>query len=283
MQEERIKEDVLLVKLPNIIEEEDLGFKQCCEPELVLASGTNLSWKNDITPAWQKLNSPSDSATITLKKDGVETTFQPTTQFFPNDEYSVYAEIHWKEVLASEGVGCYTIHIDYEISGVTGSYVWGEYKLLPFTVLTAMGTARLRAVFNHYHEIEGINFKGANVNGTFRFYGKIDERQPNKYIDNLNDANRTVKSNVRENLNSYLMKTDPLKEKFTSKLTDLYLLSEVELYASDHNAHSHSYKTLDIPVTIDETDELEYKEFNRNANVNVTLVDRIKNKRTYVS
>ena len=282
--EERIKEDVLLVRLPYVYNEDDRGLDECCDPELVLASsGSNDSWKNDITPAWLKLYSGSDTVTFTLKKDGVDASYQPTANLFPNDEFSQYIEVIWKDVLSSDGVGCYSIHREWNIGGLEGSDVWGEYRLLPFTVDNSLGTARLRAVFNHYHEIEGINFKGANVNGTIRFAGSIGNRQPNKEIDTLTYSNREVKSIVVENLNTYELKTDPLKEYATSKLVDLYFLSGVKLYGSDYNYFNHSYKILDIPVILEETEELEYKEFNRGASVTAKLSDKFKNKRTYYS
>lgn len=283
MLQERIKKTVKIIRLPSVFAEEDRGFFECCDPELVLASGSNLSWKNDITPAFIKMYSSTDLVTFTLKKDGVETTFQPDSFFFPNDEFSKYTEVHWKDVLSNEGAGCYSLNVEYEVNGISGSFVWGKYKLLPFSVENAMGTARLRAVFNHFHEIQGIDFKGANVNGTIRFYGFIGNRQPKKEIDNLIYANREIKSVVRENMNSYELKTDDLKEQNTTMITDLYLLSEVELYASDHNRHNHSYKILDIPVTIEESEEMEYRELSRGAKINATLVDKFRNKRTYFS
>ncbi len=284
MQEERIKEDVLVIKLPSTFTEDDRGLKECCDPELVLASLTSDdSWKNDITPAWIKLYSAPDVGSIILKKDGEDAIYQPTLQYYPNDQYSVFVEVDWKEVLSIDGVGCYTIERTWNISGIEGFDTWGEYRLLNFSVENTLGTARLRAVFNHFHEFQDINFKGANVNGTIRFYGFIGNRQPNKYIDNLISSDREVTSNIRENLFVYEMKTDPLKENMTRQITELYLLSEVELYASDYNKFNHSYKILDIPVTLEETEELEYKEFNRGASVNVKLADKFKNKRTYYS
>jgi hypothetical protein len=282
MQEERIKEDILLVKIPSVFEEEDRGFRECCEPEMVLASQvSNDSWKNDITPAWLKLYNASDTGAFVLKKDGVDAIYQPTLMTFPNDEFSIYVEVYWKDVLASDGPGCYSIEREYSISGVNGSDTWGNYKLLPFSTQIALGTARLRAVFNHFQEIEDINFKGANVNGTFRFYGKINDRQSNKEIRTLTYANREIKNVVKENIYSYEMKTDPLKEQKLSMLSDLYLLSDVQLFASDYNAHSNSYKILDIPVYLKESEEIEYPELSRNASMKAKLWHGVRNKRTY--
>ncbi len=283
MQEERIKEDVLLVMTPSIFNEENRGLNECCDPELVMAGNTNYSWMNDITPVWLKMYSNTDTVTFTLKKNGQEAIYQPTALTFPNDQFSQYAEIVWKDVLASDGIGCYSILREWNISGIEGSDTWGLYELLNFTSENALGTARLRAVFNHFHEIEGLNFKGANIRGTIRFAGKIDGRQPNKVINTLTYSNREVKNVVVENLNTFELKTDPLKEHLTKKIVDLFLLSEVDLYASDYNYFNHSYNILDIPVILEETEELEYLEFNRGAKINAKLADKFKNKRTYYS
>lgn len=285
MLQERCKEDVQLIQLPVIFNEEERGFFECCEPELVLGSNTTDSWKNDITPAWVKMYSGSDSATFTLKKNGEDAIYQPEVLEFPEDEFSRYVEIHWKDVLASDGIGCYTIFIETEIAGMEFSYNWQntEYNLLPYSIENARGTARLRAVFNHFHEIEGIDFKGANVNGTIRFYGQIDGKKPNTEVSTFVYANREINTIVAENIPSWEMKTDPLKEQRLEQIVDLYLLSNVELYISDYNKHSHSYKTLDLPVYLKETAEVEYTELTRIATLMVTLWKRQRNERTYYS
>lgn len=281
MIQQRIKKDFKLIKLPTVFNEEDRGLKECCDPEIVLASDTNDSWKNDITPAWIKLNDAADSATFTLKKNGQAALFQPQVNEFPNDLYSLYIEVEWKDVLASDGPGCYSIEIDYSTNGTNGTLYWGKYQLLPFTPETSKGTARLRAVFNHFQEIEGINFKGANVNGTIRFNGFIGNRQPNKEINTLTYSNREVKNVVVENLNTYELSTDPLNYKQTTTIIDLYFLSEVEMYASDHNVFNHSYAILDIPVILKETEEVEYGEYYRGAVIKAKLSDKFNNERTF--
>ena len=282
MMQERIKENVLLITIPFQFDDENRGYFECCEPELVMASTSSTdSWKNDIFPDWMKLFSSSDTVSWKLKKGGVDALWQPVVKSFPNDLYSKYVEVIWRDVLAMDGAGCYTLEKDYEISGIEGSEILGKFELKPYSIDGALGTARLRAVFNHFQELDGINFRGANVRGTMRFGGYIGNRQPNKEIDNLVYQNRIIHSVVRENIPTWEMKTDPLHEKYTTRLTDLYLLSETELYISDYNSFNHSYKIFDIPVTLQESEELEYKEFNRGANVNATFTTRVRNKRTY--
>lgn len=282
MYQERVKNKYKKIKLPLSSLGQDRGYKQCCTAELVLANGSVFTWENDICPMWIKLSDVTDSHEFKITTcDNEVVNYVIESIEFPNEPNAYYAQINWKDVLASDDIGKYKLSIEYIISGIPGVIEWGIYDLQQFTIERALTTARLRAVFNHYHEIEQINFKGSNLQGTIRFNGFIGNRQPNKYIDNLIYSNREIKSNVRENLNSYELKTDPISECITSKLIDLYLLSEVELYASDYNAFNHSYSYNDIPVTIEETEEVEYKELNRLANVNAKLVDKFRNERTF--
>jgi hypothetical protein len=184
-------------------------------------------------------------------------------------------------VLLSDGVGCYSLQINYNISGVSGNFTWGIYNLLPFTIQNALKTARLRVKFNSYQEIEGINFTGANVEDTIRFHGFIGFRQPNMEIDNLIYKNREVKKVKRENLNTYEVITDPTCEEHIKKLTDLYLLSENELFISDYNAHNHSYRYQDLPAVVEESPEITYFDFARSASLKCIVGDKKKDKRSF--
>ena len=145
-----------------------------------------------------KLSDPADSVTFELYKDNVLTTYTPTAIPFQNEPNSYYTTIDWIDVLNSDGVGCYELKISYDISGILGTFTWGKYRLLPFTIKNALKTARIRAYFDAYHEIEQINFTGSNVESTFRFYGYIGNRQPNMEIDNIIYDNREMKRVIRE-------------------------------------------------------------------------------------
>ena len=279
--EDRIYRKFDAFRFPEIFQEEDRGFVRCCCPFIVLASpDQSETWKNDVTSAWIKLSSSTDSASCTLVQDGivVETL---TPNAFINDENAFYWTVKWQDVIQNHGPGCYKIMVNYSISGIEQEFMWGMYHLKKYTVHNALKTARIRVIFNGKHEIEGINFAGSSVEDSIRFYGYIGNRQPNTEIDNLIYQNREMKSVIRENLNSYELITDPTCEQHTTKLTDLYLLSENELYISDYNAHNHSYKYLDLPAIVEESPEIVYFDFSREAGVKCKLSDKFKNKRTY--
>ena len=90
-----------------------------------------------------------------------------------------------------------------------------------------------------------------------------------------------MKKVLRENLNTYEINTDPLKEEFITKLTDVLLLGENQMFISDYNAHNHSYKINDVPVILQESPEIEYFDFARDAVLSATVGDKVKNKRSY--
>lgn len=269
------------IKLPVVFEEEDRGFFRCCEPELVLASNTADTWKNDKTAAWIKLSNAIDTVTFGLTKDGQPASYVPTVNTMPAEQFGFFTVIDWKTVLSTDGPGCYELTVDYNISGILSSFTWGIYKLLPYTIENALKTARVRTIFNSFYEPEGINFTGALVENTFRFYGLIGLRQPNTEIDNIIYQDRTMKKVIRENLNTYEINTDPLKEEFITKLTDVLLLAENQLFISDYNAHNHSYKINDLPVILQESPEIEYFDYARDAQLTAVVSDKVKNKRSY--
>lgn len=278
--EDRYQKEYDSIKLPKVFQEQNRGLKDCCCENIVLASNSSNSWENDKTSMWIKLNI-GGTAQFKVLKDDQETNYTPTPKLFINEPNAIYTTINWNDVLNSDGEGCYKLVIEYNISGIIGSLEWGIYKLLPYTIENARGTARLRAFFDGYHEIERINFSGSNVESTHRFYGFIGNRQPNTEIDNLIYSDRQMKRVIRENLNSYEIITDPLNECQILPMVDLFLLSENELFISDYNAHNHSYRYQDLPVIVEDSPEIEYYDFSRKAKLIAKVGDKFKNKRTY--
>jgi len=279
--EERTAFDFQSIKFPPIFIEQKRGLKDCCCEQIVLAGGGTESWKNDLSSAWIKLSSFDDSCLFKLYKCGVVATYAPTPIAFVNEANAFYTTINWADVLVSDGVGNYELIVTFNISGVAGQFTWGEYNLQQYTIQNALTTARVRAIFNGYHEVEGINFTGSNVESTHRFHGFIGNRQPNTEIDNIIYNNREMKRVIRENLNDYEITTDPEDECIIKPLVDLYLLSENELFISDYNAHNHSYRYLDVPVIVSESASIEYKQFSRKAVLTCKVADKLKNQRTY--
>lgn len=284
MLQERIKNTYPVVKLPEEFQEENRGFASCCEIEMVVADpSSNDTWKNDIKSAWIKLAASTDTCTFTLTDlNDVPTTYVCTPVAFVEEENAFYTTVKWHDVIYSDGIGCYKLVIDYEIGGLTGSIVWGTYQLIEWSIEALLGTARLRSIFNLRQEIEGINFTGSNVEDTIRFFGQIRKDQPNMEIEELIYGNRRMETVINENLHSWIMETDPLSDEILRKFENLYLLSSNELFVSDHNAHTNSYRIFDVPVKVSESPEREQSErYARQEVLKCKLFDRVKNQRTH--
>jgi hypothetical protein len=284
MLQERIKKFYPSIQLPEVFEEDDRGFAKCCHKFLVLAGGDSESWKNDVTSAWIKLADPSDTFSFVLvdADTQIATSYTPTDQPFANEDNAYFTTIHWRDVLASDGPKCYEILVTYNIQGYSGSFSWGTYELKPYSIQNALKTARIRVKFNLNQQIEGINFTGSNVEDSIRFNGQIRKDQPNTEIDNLIYNDRHVETVINENLQTYEIITDPYTDEVLRKFTDLYLLSANEMWISDYNAHSHSYRTQDLPVTIQDTPNKERPDdFSRFEYLTCIVSDRSKTKRTF--
>jgi len=211
------------------------------------------------------------------KNDG--TIISSTAVNFVNQSFAKYTTVNWQTILTTYGSGLYTLTIDYNISGVTGVIEWGEYELNEYSYPLVKDSIRLKAVFDHFQEIEGIDFTDSKVEDTIRLNGMFGNRQPNTEIDNIIYGNREMKSVIRENVQTYELNTDPVLADVTSILVDLYLLSEVNLYVTDYGAYSHE-QLFDVAVIVQESPEVKYTD-SLLASVTCILGDKFKNKRTY--
>ena len=276
----RTKKCFKVIKLPETLASETYGIKGCCDNYLVLAGGSE-DWQNDVTSAYMKLQLISDSCTIVLKDaDDNNAIYQPTKLACPNDPLGHYATIYWAQVLATDGAGCYTIEVNYNIAGVTGTIEWGTYELKQYSPKNAEMTIRLKGVFNQVNEIEGINFSGSNMTDTIRFYGFFGKRQPNLQVDNLIYQDRKIENVQRENINVYELSSDPLTINYTRKIIDLYFLSESDLFISEHHPLNHTSEYKNLPVSISETSEIEYLELSKFAKIKAKFNDKTRDKLT---
>lgn len=281
----RTKREFKIIQLPKVTTIEDYGVKDCCDVYNVFAEITPTeTWKNDVTSAWAKLNESTDTATFTLKKDDVAlVNYTLTINNFDitKEPYSKYVTINWSDVLAQEGPGCYTLQVAKNVSGVSFTTIWGIYKLQPYSTYLAKNQVRLKAVFNQYHSLEDIDFTNSNVVDTLRLYGMFGNRKPNFAIDNQINQKRNTENITREQLNTYELLTDPIKSNYTDKLIDLYLLSETDLFLTDHNDFNHVQIYKDFNLVVQESPEVDYKNLSNLASIKCILADKTKNRRSY--
>jgi len=125
--EDRYFKEYGSIRLPKTCIEEDRGYTDCCCEQLVLANAGSDSWKNDKTAVWIKLSSVADTFNFKLYKDGVLTSYVLSTNAFVNEPNAYYSVINWYDVLISDGIGCYELRRDWDISEITGSDIWGLF------------------------------------------------------------------------------------------------------------------------------------------------------------
>ncbi|MFY8169723.1 MAG: hypothetical protein ACOVK2_01260, partial [Candidatus Fonsibacter sp.] len=188
--------------------------------------------------------------------------------------------IPWKTVLSTDGEGCYTYKLLWNVSGLSGTTEWGEYQLFTYSTDTAKGTIRLRVVLNQFNNIENIDFTNSKVQDTLRLTGFFGKREPSFVIDNLVYQDRKSYNVQREIINNYTLFTDPIKQKYADKIVDLYLLSEFELYASDHNPFNFTSEFKDTELIVEESPTLEYIDFTNLVKITAKLQDKKKDKLT---
>lgn len=274
----RTKRNFNLAQLRKKAPSEQLGeVDKCCDRMLVLAHISDVStWKNDITSRFTKLVENTDSCLFVLKKNNVNTSYQPNTTQCVNDELAYYSTINWKSVLQSDGIGCYDLILIENVLGEETTTTVGEFELKNYTVENALGTIRIKSNFNQYNNLEKIDFTNSNVVDCVRVQGFFGDRQPNTAIDNLIYNDRVSRNVIRENLNVYTLETDPIEEQYTTLIIDLHILSENEMYISDYNDFNHSWSLLDVPVILKDTPTLDYKKYTKYASVKVTFEDKQK-------
>lgn len=285
--EQRYKETFPGMIIPNIIEDEDRGYRAiCCERMLVLASISSTdTWKNDVTSAWMKLTGVGDVITFELldSTGAVVGGYPITANEFQNTDYAYYGTIQWRDVLALQGEGCYLLQVRYEMAGMPeASFIWGKYELKTYSIENALHTARLRCKFNLVDTISGINFTGENVEDCIRFKGQIRKDQPNIEYTSLIYGTRKMETVHNEQLRTFSMETDYYTDNVLTLFEDLYLLSPNDIWISDHNPHTNSYKIFDIPVWIEESPErVQVNKLAREESLTAKFTDRIKNRRAY--
>jgi len=268
------------LNLPPQFENYNVGIKDCCCRELVLGS-SNQGYENDVTAFWFKLGEDS-SATVKLKtEDNVLTTYQPPLIDIVKDPLSIAGQIDWGQVINLDGVGCYKLEIGYNLGGVAGTLIYGEYELKNFTPLNAIYTARVKVFFNSYHERDDIDFTDTNLMGTLRFHGLIGKKQPNTEIDNIIYENREMRSVIRQNLNTYQIETDPLEYCVLEQLMQKFLLHENSMFISDYNYHNYSKFIQDVPVILEESAEVTYYDQSKKASLVAVVGDKVKNDNNY--
>lgn len=253
--EVRNKVTTKTVKLPkDPTNEPRLETGNCCDCiwDVFADENSNDTWKNHVSSRW----ATGETVTFQLYKSGILTDFQPTAQDFPNDLDSKYCTIPWKDVLLSDGQGCYTLKASIEVAGLEFERTLGVFDLKQFDWFLARKKVMIRSVFNDANMREQINFTNANVVDCIMFDGDIEEFQPNTEISNLTFSDFSQNKIKRENLTSWTVNVNPSGYCLINRLVNIHLVGENKLFATDYRYDSFDKTILDKPCILSESPQM---------------------------
>lgn len=257
------------------------GQQECCEPFLVLANLDSTDRKyNDVDCAFEF----GDSVSFVLKKDGEVTTYTPTSSEFVNELNCFHTTIEWRDVLASDGVGCYVLEVTSTLAGIVRpTTIWAEYTLMPFysgNYNNALGTVRVLSNLNDQNDTYGINMTGANLLTSLRFDGKFGYFNDNTEVDNVEYVNGKMQKVKREYFTSYELRVNLNGYNVIERLR-MHVLAENSCWISDHNFDNYSFQYFDIPVIVQEGFVPEHFDGARKIMGVVKFEDKVRRKRTH--
>lgn len=281
---ERDKQDLLVIRFPQGLVDEDRGLDECCPVLPVLASTTDSeNWKNDKEQITIKKSAPSDIVNFVVEKCGMSVPLLNLGDqgVYPQDSTAFGFVFDWKQYLITYGVGKYTISVEFTISGITDGYQHGQYNLQEYSIMSAANTVRVWSEPSTYSEKELIDYTGSNIRSSIRFDGFFGDRQPKTVINNLVTKGRVVQKVTRENLNEYTLRTNLIDNVVMRALLDYHFLNEDVLLLTDHNATNPDYHIFDLPVVPEESPEPEYLQASRKSKLTATFGDRKKLDKSY--
>jgi hypothetical protein len=126
-----------------------------------------------------------------------------------------------------------------------------------------------------------VDFTNSDFADSIRFNGTFGKRQPKTEISQLISKGFKVEKIVQENLNQYLLETDPLSVCMTRQLVDFHLLNADKILISDFNPRNHSYLYLDFSVMLAEDAKFTYMAGDRSAKIEVLFKDEVLNRKSY--
>ena len=268
--------EIKKVTIPVIAQSEDRGALRCATPQKVLADIADTTrWKNDVTG----IAVITDSLLIELERaDGTRFNAPGIVAPLPFQSNAKAFVIDWRQV--NDGTkllgGCYKVVVNYDISGITGEYYYGAFRLLPYSFFNAKGTSRIFAVLNDVVRKDGINYKDSGFANSVRFQGSFGKMQPNYDMENLTDGQRVREKVRNEALRSFELNTDMLTNCITERIEAGVLLKANQIYISEHNVSVHN-QYFDFPVILDESKspEFNYPTGSIYASVNAFFLEKV--------
>lgn len=278
----------LLVRTPITLEPVAISQECCFKLPVFAEQGSKTeNWKNDfkLLPV-QKRQTENDTFTFKLLKCGEEIELNDDTlgtfvDFDTLEDYPdyTYFSLDWFEVLnnGNLGVGEYQFKVEYDISGVTGSFTSCIYDLNVYEDYRVDETVRIEAVMNGYLQDIDIDFTGLSLRDCMRVPGFFGLETPEREKVTLKMNNR-LKNTIKITENrEYSLETDPIERCATRHLKDWMFFAD-ELYITDCNIFNHDLYR-DFPVEPPKEVDPEYFGLSRKAIIRATFDNLYDNKR----
>ncbi|MEB3216902.1 MAG: hypothetical protein VKN72_11840 [Nostocales cyanobacterium 94392] len=251
-------------------------FRRVC----VDLDSQDLPWKNDITAAWQKLYSASDSVVFKLYKEGGElSNYTVSSLSFPTDTKSKYCQINWLDVFLADGgiESNYRLVLEVTVSGNMIEKEWGKYSLTTWDAKELNNSVLIRSRFNGRMEHENLDFSNTNCWDSVRFAGILGDQKPNSVDDTIISYDGVLRNAVSYNMYTYTLKSlnenDP---KFIKFIMDHHLIGSAEMYVTSIYALSSLPNQVELPLVCDKRD-IGTVGGSRNISINIELKDKVHN------
>lgn len=276
------------VKLPETTEVIDRGFKKCGYKNMVLADISSSDYeKNDFNSFYYKRQLNSDSCDFILHDVRANTDYPLVDStygelwgfggFQTQEDLTVY-RVDWKKVLEEIGEGEYLIRKEITVVGITGVESSNTFCLMQFSTDLADKTVRIDSVQNGNMKHIGIDFSGTDFITSQRVRGFFGRREPKFTEDIIVYTDETHEQVSLDQDNEFLFQTGLIPECITELFFD-FLLFGYPMYMNDYNSNNHSYSYKKASVKLKENSGTDYYSLIREARLNITFEDRIKNKR----
>jgi hypothetical protein len=280
----RVFETAVLIKTPKD-EIPDKGFKECCYLNYVFAdSNSNDDYKNDYHGFFHQKQANNETCDFILRNVDTNTDYALNNSTY--GEFKAFGSItsnvkltqfilSWKKVLTLLGEGSFQIIKSINVSGLSYEVKSNTYILKQFSNFIADKTIRIDITQDGKLVKLGIDFKNSGFKTTLRTVGFFGHKEREYTQDNLVFSNNEKEEQISSIVeNKYKLQINKVPECITNDLFDFILFGN-EIFVNDYNIVNHSYYEKQ-PVRLDSNSGTEYFKYSRNAQINLTFVDRYK-------
>lgn len=274
-----VKSTAEVVNIPLVIDKGDFCWCKyyCLNYSYAFAGNDNKT--NDKSSFIFRRISPSDTVTMKLFKNGVETvtlvdnTYGTFYNFgsLANADLKGYL-IDWGLVQTALGSGDYQFKATSVLLGTTIEYESIIFKVIPYNEAAADNTVRIESYQNGKVDRSPFDFTGVNWYSQYRLYGNMRNKQPEFTTNSFQDSTRTTKQNQSTITNTYDLVLPDLDENLKDTFVEEVMLAN-DIIITDYNIDNND-RYEPIPVYPKDIDSLDYHVGKPNANLVIKFSDK---------